>query len=105
MPRQAPPQLDLILEHDGFAEKLGLEFSIILLPLLDRTMPGSRCREVADRLALLASKRAKEEGRRTKAVALVPVPCAGCDDPVTPADAALLCARCATSVRSAGSEG
>lgn len=100
-----PPQLELVLEHDAFAERLGREFALILLPVLDKSMPQDRCREVADRLALLASRRAKDEGRMTKASALVPTPCAMCDAPVTLEDAKLLCARCSASVRSAGSEG
>ena len=96
-------QVELVLEHDDFAERLEREFAIILLPVVDRAMPQDRCREVAGRLALHASRRARDAGRL--AALPKPSPCAGCDAPVEQGEGVVLCARCAGDIKSPGSEG
>ena len=45
------------LAHDGWAQKLGKELAIMLLPYLDKSFSQSKCRDIADALALLAARR------------------------------------------------
>ena len=91
------------LSHDGWAEKLGKEFALKLLPHLDKSYSQSRCRDIADDLALLAAKRARESTalRDDQEV----VVCRGCDAKVFLLATAHLCERCATEHKSAGSDG
>jgi rubrerythrin len=104
-----PEQLGLaglVLVHDHFAEKLGSEFAIMLLPVLDKSMPLERCREVADRLALLASKRARDRDESLRLVdALKTVTCRGCDATVEHGLAVPLCPACGAKCRTPGAEG
>jgi len=91
------------LSHDGWSEKLAKEFALKLLPHLDRSYSQGKCRDIADGLALLAGKRARE------ATALrddqETVLCQGCDASVFLQATAHLCPSCASKHRSAGSDG
>jgi len=91
------------LVHDGFAEKLGKEIAIKLLPHLDRSYSQSKCRDIADSLALLAAKRAREATLLRDDCEKVT--CRGCDAEVFLQATAHLCERCAAGFRSAGADG
>ena len=99
------PQTDFAFElfHDGWSEKLAREFALLLLPHIDKSYSQGKCRDIADRLALLAGKRAREATalRDDKEVVL----CRSCDARVFLLATAHLCSTCAAVFRSAGSDG
>jgi hypothetical protein len=91
------------LTHDGWAEKLGKEFALKLLPHLDKSYPQSKCCDIADALALLAARRAREAtALRDDCEA---VTCRGCDASVFLLGTAHLCPKCAQAFRSPGADG
>ena len=88
--------------RDAWVVKLGLELAIMLTPHVNDGLSQEECRALAARFAELAARRAREAG------ALKPLRvwrCRGCDAEVDVDRAAVLCATCAGSVRSAGSDG
>lgn len=95
-------QLKIDFDYDDRAERLALEFGIMLVPLLPPGTPRERTRELAGRMAVLASKRlAKSEEPRDL------IPCHSCDY-MTKYDErvrVVVCARCAMEGRSPGSDG
>ena len=98
-------QLELgAAKRDAWVVKLGLELAIMLTPHVNDGLSQEECRAFAARFAELAARRARDAG------ALKPLRvgrCRGCDAEVdVDVDrAAVLCATCAGSVRSAGSDG
>jgi hypothetical protein len=84
--------------RDAWVAVLAKEFGIILVPLIDRSLPVERCREVATRLAELAARRVRGDD-------VLKVRCRGCDVEVDAREVVLLCARCGEGFRSAGSDG
>ena len=91
------------LSHDGWAARLAQEFALKLLPHLDKSYSQSQCRDIADALALLAARRAREATalRDDQEVVM----CRGCDSKVFSQATAHLCEKCASAFRSAGSDG
>ena len=107
---EAGEQLELgAARRDAWADKLGLELAIMLTPHVNDSLSQEECRALAVRFAELAARRAREAG------ALKPLRvwrCRGCDAEVEVESKtldvdrpAVLCATCAGSVRSAGSDG
>jgi hypothetical protein len=89
--------------HDGFAEKLAKEFAIKLLPHLDKSLSQSKCRDIADALAVLAARRARAATLlRDDSEVVV---CRGCDASVFLRAAAYLCEKCGKEIKSAGADG
>ena len=91
------------LAHDGWAQKLGKEFALKLLPYLDKSFSQSKCRDIADALALLAARRAREATALRDD--LETVVCRGCDASVFLQATSHLCQACGQAFRSAGSDG
>lgn len=89
--------------RDVWVDRLEKEFSIKLLPLLDKSFPVDKCREVAKSLAELAARRAREA--KVLPSLTMSARCVGCDAEVDVKDAAFLCAGCVVGIRSAGSDG
>lgn len=92
-----------ILRYDGWAEKLEKELAIILLPKLDPKFLPDECRRLAARLAMLASRRARDAKVLVDETALVN--CRGCDAQIVAQTAVCLCESCGKNVRSVGSDG
>jgi len=99
------PQTDFGFElaHDGWASKLAKEFALKLLPHLRPEYSQSKCRDVADALALLAGRRAREATALRDD--LETVKCRGCDASLFLLSGAHFCERCAGEIRSVGSDG
>ena len=94
---------DGMLRYDGWAEKLEKEFAIILLPKIDLKFSPDEHRLLAARLAMLASKRARDAKVLVDEATLVK--CRGCDAQIVAQTAVCLCELCGKNVRSAGSDG
>ena len=95
-------QLKIDFEYDDRAERLALEFGIMLVPLLPPGTPRERIKELAGRMAVLASKRlAKFEEPRDL------IPCHSCDYMTKHDERArvVVCTRCAMEGRTPGSDG
>lgn len=95
-------QLKIDFEYDDRAERLALEFGIMLVPLLSPGTSCERIKELAGRMAVLASRRLvrSEEPRDL-------IPCHSCDY-MTKYDErvrVVVCTRCAMEGRSPGSDG
>jgi len=89
--------------HDGFAEKLAMEFAIKLLPHLDKSLSQSKCRDIADALALLAARRARAATLLRDDTEVVI--CRSCDTTIFLRAAAYLCENCGKEIKSAGVDG
>jgi hypothetical protein len=95
-------QLKLDFEYDDRAERLALEFGIMLVPLLDPGTSRERIKGLAGRMAMLAARRlAKFEESRD------PIPCHMCDHPTKHDERAriVICTRCAMEGNTPGSDG
>jgi hypothetical protein len=94
---------DGMLRYDGWAEKFEKEVAIILAPKLDPKFSPDEHRLLAARLAMLASKRARDAKVLVDEATLVK--CRGCDAQIVAQTAVCLCEECGKNVRSAGSDG
>ena len=92
-----------MLRYDGWAEKLEKEIAIILAPKLDPKFSQDELRLLAARLAMLASKRARDAKVLVDEATLVR--CRKCDAQIVAQTAVCLCEECGKNVRSAGSDG
>jgi hypothetical protein len=95
-------QLKIDFEYDDRAERLALEFGIMLVPILPPGTPRERIKGLAGRMAVLASKRlAKFEEPRDL------IPCHSCDYMTKHDERArvVVCTRCAMEGRTPGSDG
>lgn len=104
MPKESEQlEFGVVAKRDSWVEKLEMEFSLKLMPILDKSYPTSKCREVGMALAELAARRARDAKVLPETTSRAM--CAGCDAEVEVAKAVCLCKRCSKGVRSAGSDG
>lgn len=95
-------QLKIDFEYDDRAERLALEFGIMLVPILPPGTSRERIKELAGRMAVLASKRLAKSGEPRDLI-----PCHSCDYMTKHDERArvVVCTRCAMEGRSPGSDG
>lgn len=91
-------QLGFDLRFDDWAERLAREFAIVLMPRLKESMTRDDCRALGGRLAMLASRRAREAGELRDACSIVS--CSGCGQSVDVKSSSVLCPTCCARVGS-----